>query len=879
MAEQGDDADEPTRCDLDRRLFLRATGLSLGAIGGGGAVGSAAGAWDDEQTTDDRRSATASGPAFEITAQASTGSVAPGETTKIYPAISNGGDGAGDPSAYFQAATDEADHNADYYGTDFDAVDHEDDGGNWEFEGWSWSGVGAGETRKPSVTIEVAESVNPGEYTFAIEVFDGDGNSDDRATATVAVGGDVSLSLTMTGGTAEAGGTVTVEFELTNTGGAESTGLEGFIQPPSSEWALADAGSFTSLGPGETETVTAEVNVPDDAAGEYTFYGWVEDDAGNEASDTATVTVESDPELDLTVSGGTAEPGGTASVTYRLTNPGNVSVGGDSSYVSPVQNEYPPGTNVNEGSVDDSGAIDGKVWYDWTVDPSEEITAELELELPADIETGEHEFAAEADVDGVLDSDSGTVTVTEGAAGFDPTIHGFGFENWSGFDTLSYTQIVARTDDLIQSEITGLGIGIADNPGFKLGLSLLLEQGMEGWANGHCLGMVTTATDYYDGDIPDLAGYDPGVETAVDIELPDGTDSIEDASSLDPVETDIDNAQADQLFDTAYVLRYVAATTAADMDGVSVDDDAVLRAIDDQTSNGTYPELGLTDTLLSGHAVLAYDVEGEIDEDDNVQVAIYDPNRSGDSHQTPDDPSGPYPGITFFKDPVSGDYQFGGYDGWDENIYVSPDVETDYDFFVNEESVDGFATALERGLSDYLAVGVTGGSQGAASPSSGAGADEHGVEVSVTTADGAELVPADVPAGDLRAAFGYDLVYAQFGSTASEYEVEVSADEDATYTVEVKGSKSDGGVIDDSVTGTISGGETRTFGATLPDEEGEEGDISSGPDAWYEPYVNANGVVDSSGLNRAVQDYLTGSLDNGRLNTVVQSYLTGNPID
>lgn len=132
-----------------------------------------------------------SNPQFEITAQSSTGSVAPGETTKIYPLISNTGDAAGDVSAYFQAATDSTDHNADFYSDDFTVVSHDDDGGNWEFEGWSWTDVGAGEIREPSVELEVKESLAPGDYTFAIDAIQSGGSAspDDTATATVTVEG------------------------------------------------------------------------------------------------------------------------------------------------------------------------------------------------------------------------------------------------------------------------------------------------------------------------------------------------------------------------------------------------------------------------------------------------------------------------------------------------------------------------------------------------------------------------------------------------------------------------------------------------------------------------------------------------------------------
>ena len=126
-------------------------------------------------------------PQFEITAQSTTSTVAPGETTRLSLALSNTGDAAGAINVFFQAATDATNHNADYYGDDFTVVARDDDGGDWTDEGWSWTDVGPDKSRSPSVELEVAESLNPGEYTFAVTARSNDGSPDDSATATVSV--------------------------------------------------------------------------------------------------------------------------------------------------------------------------------------------------------------------------------------------------------------------------------------------------------------------------------------------------------------------------------------------------------------------------------------------------------------------------------------------------------------------------------------------------------------------------------------------------------------------------------------------------------------------------------------------------------------------
>jgi hypothetical protein len=54
---------------------------------------------------------------------------------------------------------------------------------------------------------------------------------------------------------------------------------------------------------------------------------------------------------------------------------------------------------------------------------------------------------------------------------------------------------------------------------------------------------------------------------------------------------------------------------------------------------------------------------------------------------------------------------------------------------------------------------------------------------------------------------------------------------------------------------------------------------SESEEKWYDPYVNENDVVTTSGLNKAVRHYLTGKLGDKKFNTVVRAYLTGAPIE
>ena len=453
---------------------------------------------------------------------------------------------------------------------------------------------------------------------------------------------------------------------------------------------------------------------------------------------------------------------------------------------------------------------------------------------------------------------------------FDPTVHGFGFDNWGNFDLLSLGQILNRTADF-ESQMSSVGLNVtAFPPGFRTPLALLLSQAMEGWANGHCLGMTTTARDYYNnGAIPNLPDYDGGdIEMAADI-----VDNPEETPSLSPVEQDIDIAQSDQIFDSEYALRYIAASRAGNSDNISVDEDAVLRAIDDHLSNDRYPSIGLTDTFFTGHSVLAYHIEGKIDEDDTVYVAIYDPNEKGFFHYKPSEDSrstlesGRYPALPFSLNDATDEYEYDGYDGFNNTLYVEPEIDADYNFFVSSETADAYKAAVQQGLGNYIAVGVSDAvglsDDGATGELS---TDSNGsIDVSVRASDGTELEPVDVPSDELRQVFGYDEAYVQFGEVDDNYEIEVSADESTTYTVEANGTRQDGGQINTDYTSSIDGGDSEVLNATIPEDDGEDGDISPGNGVITSPVdgvsdelwtaVTGDGSLTLADLGNAIQEY------------------------
>jgi PGF-CTERM protein len=229
-------------------------------------------------------------------------------------------------------------------------------------------------------------------------------------------GGDVSLTLTITDATAEAGGTATVTYILTNEGNTESTGLQGEIDLPPGNWQLGESGSFTSLGPGESDSVSAEVLVPESASGEYTIDGSVTDDAGNEASASATITVEEagEPEFELTADGDETAPGGEATVSLELSNIGTATAGTVGIQLGGQAYDWNVATTQT----------DGGMWYEhdryWDIDDlasGASRSPSITFEIPDTISPGEYVVDAEAVLPSsdyeVLAEATATVTISE----------------------------------------------------------------------------------------------------------------------------------------------------------------------------------------------------------------------------------------------------------------------------------------------------------------------------------------------------------------------------------------------------------------------------------------------------------------------------------
>jgi hypothetical protein len=448
---------------------------------------------------------------------------------------------------------------------------------------------------------------------------------------------------------------------------------------------------------------------------------------------------------------------------------------------------------------------------------------------------------------------------------FDPTVHGFGFDNYDNPD-VDFGEVFSVVQDSLITRLQSLEIHTST--GIVPALAGLVYTGLEGgFTNGHCLGMSFTARDYYNNGLPEIPNYDPPhgrpVQTAADI-----VDNPETTPTLEPVETDIDLTQNTQGFDSTYLFRYIAVNAGSATGVGSVNHRAVLSAVQQDVKDGTPAPVTLANTIQSGHQVLAYDIEpsaqnGHIDESTLVDVFIYDPNDPAAENQ-----------MTFFRsrpgDPFELEYDSPPIGGptYNQAVYVE-DIDPDFQLFRDGETRDGFETALSAGVENFISVG-------AMSP----------VELEVTGPDGEPLQRVDANTEALAAETGYDELHFGFGVSPGEYTIQVTGTGSGEYTIEVQGGSGDGGRINDSYTDTIQPNETTQLNATLPEESDNQGEVSPSEDgrglARFD--TNDSGQIEFTEVLSTIAAFNAGDTIGGeavRFNdvlTVIAAFNTGEDI-
>ena len=392
---------------------------------------------------------------------------------------------------------------------------------------------------------------------------------------------------------------------------------------------------------------------------------------------------------------------------------------------------------------------------------------------------------------------------------FDPRVHGFGFENWSGETftaedgeeyTLEYDRI---TRDEIRDELDEWPIevdtrslwGRGPTQGSILTGIIYLQTNMFAGAGGHCFGMVALAYEYYQN--PSALPED--IESASEIPRP--------ANGFDEVGNRIRALQAEHL------KRYPIQTVIAALtdDEVTIDTETHLKEIINAVdSNGAAPLL-LHDDEHEGdssiHQAIVYGYE-ESDQHGTTTLYLYDPERPADSWQrdAPDD--------LVFEDPLQ-----------------TLRVETDTGAVIDPHTTGGEGNPV---YADYAYLPLDDVSANRAEELAGEPASIEEIfdgivaklfspaTMELIGPDGEPVTELSHPRADTSQIDAHEVIISK-NSPPGDYTIELTGKDDGgEYSLEVEGISRGGGVLDYEETGTIAPGETKTITLTLPEESDDD---------------------------------------------------------
>ena len=385
------------------------------------------------------------------------------------------------------------------------------------------------------------------------------------------------------------------------------------------------------------------------------------------------------------------------------------------------------------------------------------------------------------------------------SSGFDPTVHGFGFPNWDlkeatepNFPGHNHNEIsLQEVRDIIETswpekieemesvEFPGSGLAI---DAIVLQIYLGVNQGTA--TNGHCYGMTYAAEEYYQSpnQLPSSA--------AVASDIPDPT------GKNTSVGDKIDFYQNSQTLNLSVWTTYQLGSSSQDID-YQRQLEAMMNAIDETGTAGVTLYDSNSDSV---HQILA---TGYTSDENTVEVEVYDPNYSADSEAYNLENSA----VSVVFNRTGSHTTVQSYLGrYDRILYSNTDRRVDLTSMLRSEQTREWFKSM---LTDVVAFATQ-------SPVDLTVTDVDGNELSRMTAEGMSLEPTE-----------YDHLRTDFGSQASEYEVELTGTNDGEYTLEVQGRRADGTRLSTSVVGEISEGETHRYQAVLPDESGEQGRLES----------------------------------------------------
>lgn len=385
-----------------------------------------------------------------------------------------------------------------------------------------------------------------------------------------------------------------------------------------------------------------------------------------------------------------------------------------------------------------------------------------------------------------------------GGGTFDPTVHAFGFQNWStAVPVYPEHEHGAVTEEQVRRTLRTrwpeplerfLDVGsTVDAVLDVVAKQLYVAVNQRSATNGHCYGMVFAAQEYFED--PDAVPL--GRASAREFTNP--ADPLDDPE-LAPVGEEIDLFQSTQFFDFRAWLGRRAVFRPGWIDYVS-QLDGLRAAID---ANGTAGVTLVNTATRSSHQVLLYGYE---ERPTSVTFDVYDPNLTARGYG----PNRNRPTLrvdTGGETPVVEPYSSLGYDAF---------VYNRYDRLIAARGGDGPVDRPPPGLRDSLfPVGLF----------------LTDADVALAVVDGAgHPFTRTVSAFMDRRHTEYERLRVRYGTDAGRYRVVLTGNEPTDYTLEAHVAGIDGELLSASQSSRIRPGEVHEYEAVVPASPDREGSL------------------------------------------------------
>ena len=373
---------------------------------------------------------------------------------------------------------------------------------------------------------------------------------------------------------------------------------------------------------------------------------------------------------------------------------------------------------------------------------------------------------------------------------FQPATNGFDFENWETDSQTASFEPPHNHDRVTQEESASVvrqwvqnvdGFDVSDKIAKSIGTDLYHSVNRGTAANGHCVGMIYTAREFYNQ--PESIPAD--ATSASEIEKPTGMYSA--------VGTSIDQYHNQQYFDFDFwwstrVLRLPSEIAPIDYQRQI---ERIQEAID---AGETIPVALGNSFQSSGHAVLAYDYE---ESDSGILVRVYDPNNEASAY--PDTMS--VVGFDTSGSKITANSSL----GYQRILTLprSPDVDAGKFLAagLNAELTSLFESLFQRIVQFEIQ-----------SPAS----------ITVKCPDGAELTRGQAEHVSDTATEAEERRI-RYAAPTGEYTVVLTGESEGEYTIDAQVTTPGKTVLSDQYTGRIQSGDEHVFRATVS----ENGDDSS----------------------------------------------------